>query len=129
MNEIKVVHSAELSEEWDDRWVVVDASTGAVLDDAQGYGYKDAAGAHRAFGYKKASGPTKKKRASTRSARQFVKRWRSRHPEFEQEIETQMLRDLKEGGDGVVTADVLEGVAVELGVVLPKSAAEMARVW
>lgn len=35
------------------RWRLVDMDTGEVVDDAQGYGYRSAAGAHRAYGFKR----------------------------------------------------------------------------
>ena len=35
------------------RFVLVDTETGEIVDDAQGYGYKTASGAHKAYGYKK----------------------------------------------------------------------------
>lgn len=43
------------------RWRLVDETTGEIVDDAQGYGYKSAQGAHRAHGFK-AAHPSKKKR-------------------------------------------------------------------
>lgn len=35
------------------RYVIADTETGEILDDAQGYGYKTAQGAYKAYGYKK----------------------------------------------------------------------------
>ena len=34
------------------RFVIMDLETGEILDDAQGYGYKTAVKAHRAYGWK-----------------------------------------------------------------------------
>lgn len=34
------------------RWAIVNIETGEIIDDAQGYGYKTASGAYRAFGWK-----------------------------------------------------------------------------
>lgn len=34
------------------RFVLVDTETGEIVDDAQGYGYKTAHGAHKAYGWK-----------------------------------------------------------------------------
>lgn len=42
MTNWKVVKSGALSEQYFPRFVVVDAESGKVLDDAQGYGYKTA---------------------------------------------------------------------------------------
>lgn len=49
---IKVVESPRLSKQYDKRYEIVNADTGEVLDDAQGYGYKDIRGAYAAWGYK-----------------------------------------------------------------------------
>lgn len=35
----KVVYSRELSSEYEPRYIVIQPKTGAVLDDAQGFGY------------------------------------------------------------------------------------------
>ena len=34
------------------RYVLVDTETGEIVDDAQGYGYRTAYGAHKAYGWK-----------------------------------------------------------------------------
>ena len=39
---VRVVASAAVSSGYDRRYVVVDAATGEIVDDAQGYGYKSA---------------------------------------------------------------------------------------
>lgn len=56
---VRVVVRPTLSEDYDRRHVVVDATTGAIIDDAQGYGYKTAKNARRAHAYKSVS-PAKK---------------------------------------------------------------------
>ena len=38
----KVIPSDTLGDRWEKRYIVVDAETGKILDDAQGYGYKSA---------------------------------------------------------------------------------------
>ncbi|WP_226358680.1 hypothetical protein [Pseudonocardia sp. ICBG601] len=60
ITEVKVVISTALSRGRDLRYVVLDAVTGEIIDDAQGYGYKSAQNAHRAHAYK--SLPPKKKK-------------------------------------------------------------------
>lgn len=44
------------TEPWDRRWCIVDAETGELLDDAQGYGYKTIKKAHAAWNYKNRKG-------------------------------------------------------------------------
>lgn len=111
---MKVVVSASLSSSYDKRYVVVDEATGEVLDDAQGYGYKSAQNAHRAYSYK--SLPPKKKRRREAVKRQ-VERWCAGHEEFMQHIEQAMFYALKDG-QSVTEEDVREIVA-EHGLELP----------
>ena len=56
---VRVVVRPSLSDGYDRRYVV-DAVTGAVIDDVQGYGYTTAQNAHRAHAYKSVS-PAKKR--------------------------------------------------------------------
>ncbi|MCD8083215.1 MAG: hypothetical protein LUE86_06880 [Clostridiales bacterium] len=48
----RVEKSESLSKCCEPRYVLVDAKTGEVLDDAQGYGYKSVEKAHAAYAYK-----------------------------------------------------------------------------
>ena len=50
----KAIISKKLSKGYEKRWVIVDAETNEVLDDAQGYGYKTPQKAYAAYGYKSA---------------------------------------------------------------------------
>ncbi len=56
MANIEVIPSEVLSSEYDRRYIVIDKDSGEVLDDAQGYGYKTARGAHAAWAYKTRAG-------------------------------------------------------------------------
>ena len=49
---IQVIKSPLLSDEFDERYIVVDKDTGEIVDDAQGYGYKTAHKAFAAYRYK-----------------------------------------------------------------------------
>ena len=51
MSGVRVVASASLSSNFDQRYVVVDEATGEIVDDAAGYGYNSAQNAHRAHAY------------------------------------------------------------------------------
>lgn len=73
---VRVVVSPTLSEDYDRRYVVVDATTGAIVDDAQGYGYKTAQNAHRAHAYKSVSPAKKSQREAIKKS---VRRWRVEH--------------------------------------------------
>lgn len=79
---IKAVRSEQLSEPYDDRFVIVDLETGEILDDAQGYGYKSAQKAHIGYNYhiKQASKPKKRQDRSKEIA---VYRWLKKNPGVE----------------------------------------------
>lgn len=85
---VRVVVSPWLSDRYDRRYVVVDATTGAVIDDAQGYGYKTAQNAHRARAYKSMSAQKKRQRDTVRKG---VRRWCEKHSEFMADIARAML--------------------------------------
>jgi len=44
------------------RFVLVDTETGEIVDDAQGYGYTSAVGAHKAYGWKQTHRREKKRK-------------------------------------------------------------------
>ena len=91
---VRVVVSSSLSEGYDRRYVVVDAATGEVIDDAQGYGYKTAPNAHRAHAYKSMSPPKKQQRGAVKKG---VRRWCEKHSESMADIERAMLYAMKDG--------------------------------
>lgn len=51
------------------RYRLVNMDTDEIVDDAQGYGYKTAAGAHRAYGYKSMPKSRKRKSLPSRNVR------------------------------------------------------------
>ena len=61
------------------RYRVVDADTGEVLDDAQGYGYTSAQKAHRGFAYKQKHHPTGRKNAGIKQRNQRIRAWINIH--------------------------------------------------
>lgn len=69
---IKVVRSDKLSKNYEDRFVVVSADTGEILDDAQGYGYRTKQKAHAAYNYKNRDRARDKKRKQEEKA---IKKW------------------------------------------------------
>jgi hypothetical protein len=121
---VKVVVSASLSGDYDKRYVVVDEATGEVLDDAQGYGYKTAQNAHRAYGYK--AMPPKKKRQRDAVKRQ-VARWCAKHEEVMQHVEQAMFYAMKDGGN-IAEADV-RTILAKHGVELPFPVKDLMKHW
>ncbi len=91
---VRVVASAALSSGYDRRYVVVDAATGEIVDDAQGYGYKSAQNAHRAHGYKSMPSGKKRQRAAIKKQ---VRRWCDKHGEFTDDVDQAMFYAMKAG--------------------------------
>lgn len=114
---IKVVKSGALSKPWDDRYVVIEESTGKVLDDAQGYGYKSAQNAHAAWEYKSASKSTKKKRADKKRR---VEKWVREHQSVMDDLEEEQLYAFKDDEDPDVKA-----FFAQRGVELPFTVADL----
>lgn len=80
------------------RYVIVEKGTGKVLDDAQGYGYKTAQGAHKAGWYKFQRG-----RDHIITGAEKAKEFWDLHPEAAKEIENQMEMWYKELARGEFT--------------------------
>ena len=76
----KSIRSDSLSSAYDPRFVIVDVSTGEVLDDAQGYGYKSAQKAYAAWSYKTRS-PEKKAKMER------IEEWLCRNKRFTSRLE------------------------------------------
>ena len=85
------------------RWRLVDTDTGEIVDDAQGWGYKSAQNAHRAYGYRKRP---KGKRRRGASVKRRVKRLMEGNPALYDEIMADMVIAAKDGVE--YTAEDLE---------------------
>lgn len=122
---VRVVRSSELSKPYEPRYVVVDFNTGAVLDNAQGYGYKTPQKAHAAWGYKNRT-PVQK--ATQESAKKAVRKWAKEHRDFMDDMEDLAFRVAKGsyGLDAKFNAAVVETRLKERGFAnLPFTAAEL----
>lgn len=57
------------------RWMLVDVETGEIVDDAQGYGYRTARGAHAAWAYHhQTSEQAQRRKTNLKHNRAFLKR-------------------------------------------------------
>lgn len=63
----KAVYSKSLSNQFDQRFVIVQLDTGEVLDDAQVYGYKSKPKAYKAYAYKRKQRKKDSKKSVQRS--------------------------------------------------------------
>lgn len=124
MGNIKVVESSALSRGRDRRFVVIDEVTGEVLDDAQGYGYKTAQNAHRAYGYKSATPKQKKARDGLKRR---VREWIAENRAVVRDIEDEAFYSLKDGEE--FTHARIKEIIAEHGVEMPFTVAEFLRHW
>ena len=95
MSNWKVVKSDALSEQYFPRFVVIDAESGNVLDDAQGYGYKTAQKAIVAFKWKH-----NKKAQAWHKKKKKIKKWLEENPEFDSELEDMLFQAQKAAYQG-----------------------------
>lgn len=77
-NNITVVYDKDLSSLGNPRYVVINSSTGEVLDNAQGYGYKTKRNAYAAWAYKHPSSSKPK----FDIVRKKVQKWIDEHYDF-----------------------------------------------
>ena len=121
---VRVVASPTLSENYDRRYVVVDAATGAVIDDAQGYGYKTAQNAHRAHAYKSVSPAKKRQHVAIKKS---VRRRCVEHSYFMGDIKQARFYAMKDG-DTFTEAD-RSALLKERSLEPPFTVKELMRHW
>lgn len=71
--------------QYHDRFCIIDTETGEIVDDAQGYGYKTAQNAYKAWGYKNRD---KSKDAEKEEKRKLVRNWMKEHKAVIRTLET-----------------------------------------
>lgn len=125
----KVIPSPSLSKNFEQRFVIVDAETGAVLDNAQGYGYKSAQSAHAAWAYKHRD---RSKDAELKKKEKAVQAWCKEHRDFVSALGDEAFH-LAKGSCGPgekFNAAYVRKCFAEAGFTdLPFSASEFLRFW
>ena len=111
----KVVISQELSSAWDKRYIIVDENN-KLLDDAQGYGYKTAQNAHKAWTYKNRD---KSKDKQKQQLKKQIKQWLKENPNIQDTIETELFYALKDGEDIEFNVSFLKNVLQALKIECP----------
>lgn len=102
MNKYKVVKSQTLSKRFESRYVIIDEETGEILDNANGYGYKTAQAAHKAWAYKNKPKAEKDKINQQHKA---VISWMKKNKKLVEDLDTLYFYAFKDG-DEVTTKDV-----------------------
>lgn len=125
---IEVIRSDSLSEEFDDRFVIVDTETGEILDDAQGYGYCTKQKAYAAYRYQNRNRSKDKRRKQEEKA---IRQWWQNHRELSDLLE-QFAFEIAKGSwgpDDKFDANLLKEVMDEQGVKAEFNPGKLLRVW
>ena len=104
MNDYKVIRSKQLSRGYDNRYVIVDKETNQVLDDANGYGYKNKENAHRCWAYKSRS---QEDRNKINKKYEAVIKWIDKNKKIIDELDNMAFYAFKDG-DKLTTKDIEE---------------------
>lgn len=100
------------------RYVIVEKNTGKLLDDAQGYGYKTAQGAHKAGWYKYQHG-----REKINTEKSSAKKFWKQHPNIREEVIQMFECSAKEICRGEITeSKILTDLEKHYGFIFPKAA-------
>ena len=125
---VVVIKSDNLSSRYDIRYVVADKDTGAVLDDAQGYGYKTAQGAHAAWAYKTRD---KSKDREKAQKRRQIRDWMKAHKSFVDAMDTYAFEIAKGswGPEDKFDAKFVKRMLKENDLEPDFTAGELLKVW
>ena len=121
---IAVIESADLSSEYDKRYVVVDKDTGQVLDDAQGWGYKSIQKAYAAYSYKTRD---KSRDAEKRAKKKHILSWLKEHKDFAGLMEAVAFDSVKCGEP--FNAATVKQLLKENNLAPDFTAGELLRAW
>lgn len=111
--------------QYDKRYVVIDKETGAVLDDAQGYGYKSAQKAHAAYSYKTRD---RSKDAEKLTKKRHIIKWLKENKTFASLLEDAEWYSVKET-DEQINAAFVKKLLKENNLEPDFTAGELLRVW
>ena len=128
MAEITVIKSEKLSSRYDERFIVVEAETGEILDDANGYGYKSVRNARAAWSYKTRD---KSKDAEREAKRKKIRAWMKEHRDFVSVID-QYAFEMAKGSwdpDDEINAKFIKQMLKEWNLKPDFTAGDLLRVW
>lgn len=100
------------------RYIIVDDETGAVVDDAQGYGYKSELNARRAMEAREHYNANKEKFIAEKSTIKQIKKWRGLR-KIENEVAVMAMDAMKDGRKFKVTDKIIERIVKENGIECP----------
>lgn len=122
--DVKVVKSVSLSNYSDTRFVVVNAETGEIVDDAQGYGYKTIQGAYKAWAYKTRD---RSKDAEKKKRQQQIKSFLKEHKGLADAIEMASWDAVHDGVD--FDSNTVKQILKSMGIETEFKPSEILKVW
>lgn len=113
---------------YETRYQIIDADTGEVLDDAQGYGYRTPQKAHAAWAYKH---PSKNSSRPNKNTERKIRRWMADYKKFCSGLEDYCFDILKEtqGKRSFPSAKELQEFLLEEDPEVPFTAKQFRWVW
>lgn len=126
--DVTVIKDNNLSSLYESRFVIVDKTTGEVLDNAQGYGYKTPQKAYAAWNYKNRD---KKKNKEAAKKRKAIILWLNEHKEFTEAMETYCFEITKGswGPEEKFNAAFVQRMLKDFHLEPDFTAGEILRVW
>ena len=124
----EVVKSKELSSFRDERFVIIDAETREILDDAQGYGYKTVQNAHRSWAYKNRD---KSKDAEKKARSKHIREWMKKHRDFIDDLDA-IAFDIVKGScapDDKVDTKLVKDLLKQYNLEIDFKPSELLKAW
>ena len=122
---ITVIKDTNLSNYDDERYVIINADTGEVVDDAQGYGYKSVRNAYRSWAYK--TRDTSKDEEIQDKVKE-IKQWMDEHKDFIRQIDDLAWYGIKDG-ENYITPKEIAKMFVEQNLVIDFTPKELLKVY
>lgn len=125
---VKAIVGGSRSTQYEPRYVIADAETGEILDDAQGYGYKTAQKAYAAYGFKSRD---KDKARKQRKSDAIIQKWCAANQPFISILETVAFEIVKGswGPDAKVDAKLVNELLEANGLQMPFSTGDFLVYW
>jgi len=113
----------------DQRWAIVDSTTGELLDDAQGYGYRSPQKAYAAYAYKTRD---RSKDKEKEAQKKVIQNWMKENKDFVKMMD-RFAFEIAKGSwapDDKFDTQFVRGMLKEAGYTdLPFTAKELLQVW
>ena len=116
------------SNPYEKRYCVVDANTGEILDDAQGYGYRTQQKAYAAYGWKTRDQSKDKER---QARKQHIKNWMKQNKAFMKLLDEIAFEICKGSGDpdDRIDAKLIKSLWKEHNLNPDFTASEFLKIW